>query len=617
MNRPVILFSSVLLVSAATAGRAQTGDPFQRSQPTQSAPALKPLSAPANTTPLAAAAVSASTAKLAAGPTSSPSPITLTGAQNASFGNPRSSNDGSTTRVVFDLMPGVSYVLTPGFTGLTLEVRNARVIPSVGNRLGSSVTGYRAGGGQITLNTPYPLSVESGWKASEATIASGGRVLILEFAPTLTGGLSAGVRAGSLNPAVRRPPATAVGPAQSAATALTTAQTTAQSLPPGDTLASGVSVPPPLALPSAPDVSVRSPASGRIPGTPQPGAVLSAPRLGKNPGQTRVVLDLPPGTGYRILPGGLNLRVELTGVSTSGLEAQNISPELRSWRYEASGNGVTATFVTGAPVTNRSGWHAQVLPPLLGDRSRLVLDLSPGYADLTPLSTREKVIAAVPPIPATRGTAILALSASYVQPRVVIDPGHGGSDPGAVGSVIEKEVTLAVGLRVRDLLRAAGVNAVLTRDTDRELHPVKNTDLVMRAQTGTPGTQMFVSIHVNAVEPVNAVRGYGIETWWNPNHPLSSNLAQALQDNMVELTGAVSKGLKNSRSLAVLRNSRIPAALVEIGYTSHPVEGGNLKDQNYLDRVAVGIARGIRQALVSGITADAGAAGTAVGGAGK
>ena len=51
---------------------------------------------------------------------------------------------------------------------------------------------------------------------------------------------------------------------------------------------------------------------------------------------------------------------------------------------------------------------------------------------------------------------------------------------------------------------------VLTRDTDRSLHPVKNTDLVMRAQMGQPGTQLFVSIHVNAVEPVNASRGFGI-----------------------------------------------------------------------------------------------------------
>lgn len=592
MKRPVILLSSVLLVSAATTGHAQTGDPFQRGQPVPGAAALQTLSAaPAKAAPAT-------------------TPITLTGTQNASFGTPRSSSSGSTTRVVFDLPGGVNYTLTPSFTGLTLDIRGARVVPGAATALGTSVSSYRAGGGQITLNTPFPLGRSDGWTATEATVASGTRVLILEFGPTLTGGLNAGARSGTL-----RAPATTA--ATRTTQAVSAAANTGLSLPPGDTLSGGQLLPPAPPLPAAPDVSVRPSLTGRIPGAAQPGATLSAPRLGKNPGQTRVVLELPPGTSYRLVPAGVSLRVELTGVTTEEQTGQDISPELRSWRLEPSANGATATLLTGTTVTARSGWHAQVLPPLTGDRSRLVLDLSPGYADLTPLSAREKVIAAVPPIPATRGTALLALSASYVPPRVVIDPGHGGSDPGAVGAVVEKETTLAVGLRVRDLLRAAGVDAVLTRDTDRSLHAVKNTDLVMRAQMGQPGTQLFVSIHVNAVEPVNASRGFGIETWWNPNHPLSSNLAQALQDNMIEMTGAVSKGLKNSRSLAVLRNSRIPAALVEIGYTSHPVEGENLKNANYLERVAVGIAQGIRQSLVSGITADAVTAPKAVGGAGK
>lgn len=186
----------------------------------------------------------------------------------------------------------------------------------------------------------------------------------------------------------------------------------------------------------------------------------------------------------------------------------------------------------------------------------------------------------------------------------MIDPGHGGHDPGAVGAVVEKEVTLDVALRVRDLLRPAGVDVVLTRDSDRELSPVKATDLNMRAAMGTPGTQLFVSIHVNAMPPQNALRGYGVETWWNPNHPLSSTLAALIQKNVVAITGAFSQGLHNTRSLAVLRGSRIPAALVEIGYTSHPVDGLNLKDNNYLDRVALGIAQGIREALVTGISAN-------------
>ncbi|THF83625.1 N-acetylmuramoyl-L-alanine amidase [Deinococcus sp. KSM4-11] len=564
---------------------------------------------------------------------STSTPLTLTGVQNATFGQPRFGSAGSITRVVFDLQAGVSYTLTPTFTGLRIDVQGARVLPSVAARAGSSVSEYRAGGGQVTLITPFPLSMSEGWRASEATLATGTRVLILEIGPTLSGGPSEALQGTLRAAATTTPEAQAVldaplptpasavtpsvAPAPAASTpALTTPSAPAttpvtvnllDSAPPGDSVTparAGTTLPPAPALPS-PDADQPSALTGQVPGRPVPGSQLGAPRIGKNPGQTRVVLELPSGSTYRLVPGPQGLRLDLTGVDTAPQTAQNLSPELRSWRYESTLGGVTVTLVTAAPTTARSGWHAQLLPPGTGsDRSRLVIDLSPALADLTPLLPAERLIAAVPPVPGSSGLAILALVPSYVKPRVVLDPGHGGSDPGAVGSVVEKQVTLDVALRVRDLLSAAGVDVVLTRDSDRELNATKSTDLELRAGMGTPGTQLFVSIHVNAMEPRNALRGYGVETWWNPNHPRSSALAGLLQRDVVEATGAFNQGLKNSQSLSVLRNSRIPAALVEIGYTSHPVDGLNLKDTNYLDRVAVGIAQGIREALVTGVTAS-------------
>lgn len=602
MKQKIIYFSSAMLLGLAGTGLAQGGDPFVREAPVQAAPVLQGA-------PGAAAA-----------------PINLTGVQNATFGQPRSSQNAGTTRVVFDLPTGVTYTLTPTFTGLRLDVQGARVLPTVSGRLGDNVSEYRAGGGQATLITPYPLSLTQGWQASEATISSGGRVLILDFGVSLKGGASPElgglvrtVAQGSL-PSVAAPAAPTLRPAPVLSVPRTVAAPPAPlppapaqtSLPPGDlgAPAPGGALPPAPALPGA-NSELPSALSGQVPGAAR-GTLLGAPRIGKNPGQTRVVLDLPPGTAYRIVPSGIGLRVELTGVSVVPQVSQNISPELRSWRAEATPGGATFTLLTAAPTTPRSGWRAQLLPPASGDLSRLAIDLSPALADLTPLAPQEKLLGAVPGIPAARGTAILALSASYVRPRVVLDPGHGGRDPGAVGTVIEKEVVLDVALRTAALLRAAGVEVVLTRDRDGHLSADKNTDLNMRAGLGTPGTQLFVSIHVNAMDARNALRGYGIETWWNPNHPLSSSLAALLQRNMIGVTGAHSQGLKNSQSLAVLRNSRIPAALVEIGYTSHPVDGLNLQDANYRDRVALGIAQGIREALVTGIV-DGGA----VGGAGK
>ncbi|WP_309569975.1 N-acetylmuramoyl-L-alanine amidase [Deinococcus sp.] len=577
-----------------------------------------------------ASAQTATPALPGAVPTDSTS-LNLTGVQNATFGQPRYSSAGSVSRVVFDLHSGVTYTLTPTFTGLRIDVQGARVLPSVALQTGS-VSEYRAGGGQVTLITPFPLSMTEGWRASEATLATGTRVLILEIGPTLSGGPSEALQGTLRASALSTPEAQAVldapitppagvqattptstpAPASLVPTASTPALTVPtpsapDSAPPGDSVTSartGSALPPAPALPSA-EADQPSALSGQVAGRPVPGSQLNAPRIGKNPGQTRVVLDLPPGSTYRLVPGGVGLHLELTGVETAPQTAQNLSPELRSWRYDRTLGGVTVTLVTATPATARSGWRAQLLPPGAGsDRSRLVIDLSPALADLTPLMPAQRVIAAVAPVPASSGLAILALVPSYVKPRVVIDPGHGGADPGAVGSVVEKQVTLDVALRVRDLLSAAGVDVVLTRDSDRALNASKTTDLEMRAGMGTPGAQLFVSIHVNAMEARNALRGYGVETWWNPNHPRSSALAGALQRNVVDMTGAFSQGLKDSLSLSVLRNSRIPAALVEIGYTTHPVDGLNLKDTNYLDRVAVGIAQGIREALVTGATAS-------------
>lgn len=578
MKLPVILLSSALLLAGAGSGLAQTAaptDPFQRTAPAAGRPSV--------------------TAQATATPTA---PITLPGVQNATFGSPRASSQGSATRVVFDLPAGVTYSLTPTFTGLRVDVQGARVQPAVTTALGSSVTEYRAGGGQATLFTPFPLSLNGGWKAQEATLATGSRVLIIDIGAGVTGG-APGSRV--LTSAPVTPAAQAV--LNGLGTPLPAASLPA-ALPPGDTVQSGGKVLPPApALPGG-DTARPSALTGRVPGAPR-GDLLAPPRLGKSPGQTRVVLDLPSGATYRITPGPSGLSIELTGLSVTAQGERNASPELREWRSEPRAGGGVVTLLTAAPTTARSGWRAQLLPPASGDLHRLAIDLSPAMADLTPLLPAERVVTAVPPVLATRGTALLALSASFVKPRVVIDPGHGGRDPGAVGRITEKAVNLDIALRVRELLTAAGVDVVLTRDSDRELHPDKNTDLKLRAALGTPGTALFVSIHVNALDAVSALRGYGIETWWNPNHPRSSALASLLQGNMVAQTGAFNRGLKNTQSLSVLRNSRVPAALVEVGYLSHPVDSQNLTDSHYIDRVALGIAQGVREALVSGVTADA------------
>ncbi len=585
------------------AALAAAPDPFLRGLPQAQPPALGPLGAPAQ-----------------AVPSSSPA---------LGFGSPRFSTTGSNTRVVFDLPAGISYTLTPTFTGLRLDVRGVTVQPQHLTQPGAAVGDYLlspaavVGGiasAQALLVTPFPLGIRDGWTAHETDIATGGKVLILSFGVTLAGGADSSVSgtvqtvaAPSSSPPPSSPPLSSPPPASPASAASLApiapvtpppkglALSVGDQLPPGDTAAP---LTPATLPPSTPALAGSADASrltlGVIAGTLPAGAAptLGPLRVGKNPGLTRVVLDLPGGTGFRITPLPLGLRVELTGVSvpSSSLQSQAISPELQGWSVSPTLTGVSYIFVTGSPITLRSGWRDVLLPPPEGSTlSRLAIDLAPALADTTPLGG----LALAPLL--SRSKTIQAFSGAPARPRVVLDPGHGGIDSGALGVVTEKVVTLDLARRVRADLNAAGIDVIMTRDADTQLSLDKPTDLRMRAELGTASAQLYVSIHVNSADGSSLLHGYGVETWWNRNHPNSQALAQYIQQEVIASSAAYSRGLQNWQSLAVLRQNKLPAALVEVGFTSHPVDGQNLLDSNYLDRVAYGIAAGIRDTLAAGL----------------
>ncbi len=548
----------------------------------------------------------------------------------SAFGLPRFSSGSGFTRVVFDLPAGLRYALTPTFSGLRVDVQvGAGQTRTLAARHlitpGSAVSDYTltpdpSGGGLALLQTPFPLGGAQGWTATETTIASGGRVLILTLGAALTGGADSSVTGSvqaiagpttsaaptSSAPVTVLPGAGQAGTGQSGtgqSGAAGTVLSSQDQLPPGDASPPPNSAPLPSATPAlAGSADSSRLTTGVVSGSSSGIPTVAAPRIGKNPGLTRVVLDLPDGTGFRVTLLPLGLRIDLTGVSAQRLGSQfgsgqaSLTPELRAWSFASNLTGISLTLVTSSPITLRSGWRDVLLPAGSGGQlARLAIDLSPALADTTPLGAL-----ALAPLRSSR-SSILAFSGAPNRPKVVIDPGHGGSDPGAIGQVVEKEVTLAVARRVRADLTAAGIDVLMTRDSDTALAANKITDLGLRAALGTGVAQMFVSIHVNSTEASSALNGYGIETWWNPNHPNSQALAQNIQQDAVAATAAYSRGLKNNESLAVLRQSRIPAALVEIGYTSHPVDGQNLADSNYLDRVAYGVASGIRDALQMGL----------------
>lgn len=180
---------------------------------------------------------------------------------------------------------------------------------------------------------------------------------------------------------------------------------------------------------------------------------------------------------------------------------------------------------------------------------------------------------------------------------IVIDPGHGGSDPGAIGlnKTREKEVTLAVSTKVRDLLIAKGAKVQMTRVTDTDVHSAGATDiqeLQARVNVGSKVTaDIFVSIHSNA--SVNRDVG-GISTYYTPKTNFDTVLAQCLQDELMKNASLTDLGIRQA-GFYVTKRSAMPAALIELAFLSNPTEEKLLSSPWFQEKAAVAIVAGIEK----------------------
>ncbi len=198
---------------------------------------------------------------------------------------------------------------------------------------------------------------------------------------------------------------------------------------------------------------------------------------------------------------------------------------------------------------------------------------------------------------------------------VVLDAGHGGKDPGALGrgGLMEKDLALDIARRTAAHLRANGVRVVMTRDGDQSLTLQDRPFLAARG-----GGDVFVSIHLNAVDNRSV---HGVETFVtaaehypptaNPRltgrYPAVANnrfnhsnavLGHHIQQSLVGITRAEDRGLKRAR-FQVLRDAAMPAALVECGFISNPQEAQKMSTPSYRETVAQGIAVGILNFLAA------------------
>jgi N-acetylmuramoyl-L-alanine amidase len=168
---------------------------------------------------------------------------------------------------------------------------------------------------------------------------------------------------------------------------------------------------------------------------------------------------------------------------------------------------------------------------------------------------------------------------------VMIDPGHGGRDPGAIGigGLQEKQVVLSISQQVAAILERNGIQAMMTRQDDRELDLAPRVSAAQRANA-----DLFVSIHANALS-MSRPDVNGVETYY---YDSGRSLAQSIQSSIIQSTGQVDRGVRQAR-FYVIKNTTMPAVLVEVGFVTGRDDAAKLRDPAFQTKMAEAIARGI------------------------
>ncbi len=317
--------------------------------------------------------------------------------------------------------------------------------------------------------------------------------------------------------------------------------------------------------------------------------------------ELRTSIDVRPqaffeaGTGLR----GPRVWVDLPGAPsrTRTVRGSGALREVRIGRPDGFTTRLVLEFAPGTQLdpaglrlvgTSRDRWRMEL--PGLGNQAGLGI----GEGDLDAVARFGAEQQSAFPTAATP----LSADGLPVVPRgrfkVVIDPGHGGPDPGAVGigGLRETDVVLDVCLQIARLLQARGVQVLMTRTSEVDV------DLPPRvALANSSGADLFVSVHANALSmarpDVNGIETFFFEGAGSP----SRRLAAALQEQMVAISpGSPDRGVRTGRFF-VIRRTVMPSALVEMGFVTGELDSRRLADASFRRRMALALAAGVLNAL--------------------
>lgn len=179
---------------------------------------------------------------------------------------------------------------------------------------------------------------------------------------------------------------------------------------------------------------------------------------------------------------------------------------------------------------------------------------------------------------------------TLLHPLIILDAGHGGTDEGTKVNVLkEKRLTLLTVLMTKKYLEQMGYRVILTRGRDVFLSLPKRVAIANKSKA-----TLFVSVHFNSAPSADA---QGIEIFYFDSKQVwrtraSRRLAHCLLHRMLDQTEASSRGVK-SGNYHVIRETQMPAVIVEAGFITNVKERQKLKDRAYLERISMGIAQGI------------------------
>lgn len=193
---------------------------------------------------------------------------------------------------------------------------------------------------------------------------------------------------------------------------------------------------------------------------------------------------------------------------------------------------------------------------------------------------------------------------TIVQGRtIVIDAGHGGFDPGALGQrgTIESTINLAIAQKLRAELIGRGYCIIMTREDEQALGKTKQADMQARQEIiANSGADYVVSIHLNANRDTSC---YGPVVLHHPDSEVGGALARALQQTLNETLEIIRPRTVQTGQFFILKSGPMPSVIVECGFITHLGDEALLSTDEYQTRVAAAIAQGLDEFITAHIDA--------------